>query len=117
MLMYSCVVSRAFAAKRSRLSDERVTKMARAFKALSDPTRLRLIGAILDEERCVHDLCEELELEQSAASHQLRILRNQNLVRTRKAGRHVYYRLDDEHIRSLFETALTHVAHTGKGDR
>ncbi len=99
----------------TRLRDSRVDAMAGAFKALSEPIRLRLIAAILDEERCVHELCTDLGLEQSAVSHQLRILRAQNLVRRRKEGRHVYYALDDAHIRELFEVALTHVSHGGRG--
>lgn len=98
-----------------RLSETRAHAIARAFKALSDPTRVRLIAAILDKERCVHDLCVELTLEQSAVSHQLRLLRDQGLVRHRKDGRHVYYCLDDAHIRDLFETALTHVSHKRRG--
>ncbi len=98
-----------------RLSETRANAIARAFKALSDPTRVRLIAAILDRERCVHDLCIALTLEQSAVSHQLRLLRDQGLVRYRKQGRHVYYSLDDAHIRDLFETALLHVAHKTRG--
>ncbi len=100
-----------------RLSATRVAEVARAFKALSDPTRVRLVAAILDREKCVHDLCSELELEQSTVSHQLRILRDQDLVRHRKVGRHVYYALDDAHIRALFELALTHVSHGKRGAR
>ena len=99
------------------LTEARVEAIAGAFKALSEPTRVRLIAAILDEERCVHELCADLGVEQSAVSHQLRILRDQNLVRRRKVGRHVYYALDDAHIRELFEVAFTHVSHGGDGAR
>ena len=95
----------------TRLTATRVDAIASAFKALSEPIRVRLIAAILIEERCVHELCVELGLEQSAVSHQLRILRDQKLVRRRKEGRHVYYALDDAHIRELFEVALNHVTH------
>ena len=105
-------------AKRSRttrsrdtLSRDDAASMANAFKALADPTRLRLVSILLREERCVHDLCEVLGVEQSAVSHQLRVLRNQSIVRARKDGRHVFYSLDDAHIRDLFETALAHVSH------
>lgn len=105
-------------ARRGRLSETRAYAIATAFKALSDPTRVRLIAAILDRERCVHDLCVELSLEQSAVSHQLRLLRDQGLARYRKDGRHVYYSLDDAHIRDLFEIALAHVSHkTGRPRR
>ncbi len=87
-------------------------ELAAVFKALADPTRLRLIAALLDGERCVHELTEHLEMQQSAVSHQLRTLRHLRLVRFRKDGRHVYYALDDSHVRRLFDFALEHVAHT-----
>ena len=93
------------------MSEGTASSVASTFKALSDPTRVRIVAAILKEERCVHDLCEDLDLEQSAVSHQLRVLRDKQLVRHRKEGRHVYYFLDDEHVRTLLETALVHVGH------
>lgn len=99
-------------AKRKRQTptlEERATPIAALFKALSDATRVRILSSILDEERCVHELCEELELEQSAVSHQLRVLRDNRLVQHRKEGRHVYYALDDKHIRALLQTAFEHV--------
>ena len=85
--------------------------MAKTFKALADPTRVRILLAVIAEERCVHDLCEELELEQSTVSHQLRVLRDRQLVRNRREGRHVFYGLDDDHVRDLLERTLRHVVH------
>jgi DNA-binding transcriptional ArsR family regulator len=87
------------------------TALAAAFAALADPTRVRLISALLDQELCVCDLSALLGMSQSATSHQLRILRNLNLVRTRKEGRIVFYALDDDHIRELFQRGLEHVKH------
>jgi len=92
-------------------------ELAQVFKALADPTRLRLIAALLDGERCVHELTEALEMAQSAVSHQLRTLRHLRLVRFRKQGRHVYYALDDSHVRRLYGFALEHVAHAAPEDR
>ena len=92
-------------------------ELAQVFKALADPTRLRLIAALLDGERCVHELTEALEMAQSAVSHQLRTLRHLRLVRFRKQGRHVYYALDDSHVKRLYGFALEHVAHAGAEDR
>ena len=97
--------------------EQSASAIAATFKALSDPTRLRIVASILEEERCVHDLCEELGLEQSAVSHQLRVLRDKQLVRHRKDGRHVYYSLDDEHVRKMLEMAIEHVEHGGKQGR
>ncbi len=99
------------------LDVETSEQLARMFGALADPTRMRLMSAMYDRERCVHELCSALGLEQSAASHQLRILRDLGLVRRRKQGRHAYYRLDDSHVRDVFLFALDHVRHGRKKTR
>jgi ArsR family transcriptional regulator len=85
--------------------------LAELFKALADPSRVRIISALTHTELCVHDLAAALDMSQSAVSHQLRSLREMRLVRYRKEGRHVYYQLDDEHIRDLFRRGLEHVEH------
>ena len=87
------------------------TRVAQLFKALSDPSRVRIISALSYTELCVHDLAAILGMSQSAVSHQLRSLREMRLVRYRKQGRHVYYQLDDEHISELFRGGLEHVEH------
>jgi len=87
------------------------TRLARTFKALSDPTRVRIISALSHSELCVHELAACLGMSQSAVSHQLRTLREMRLVRFRKEGRHVYYTLDDEHIHDLFHRGLEHIEH------
>lgn len=114
ILMYSCIMPTPARrnTRSSPLDDASASAIADAFKVLADATRVRIIAAIFDKERCVHDLCVELELEQSAVSHQLRALRNQGLVRHRKAGRHVYYALDDDHVKALFAVAREHAAHS-----
>lgn len=86
-------------------------RLAQTFKALSDPTRVRIISALSHNELCVHELCTLLGMSQSAISHQLRTLREMALVKYRKEGRHVYYTLDDEHIHALFHQGLEHVEH------
>jgi DNA-binding transcriptional ArsR family regulator len=85
--------------------------LAELFKALADPSRVRIISALTSTELCVHDLAAALDMSQSAVSHQLRSLREKRLVRFRREGRHVYYQLDDEHIRDLFRRGLEHVEH------
>ena len=87
------------------------THLARTFQALADPTRVRLISALSHTELCVYDLATLLDLTHSAVSHQLRILRDLRLVKSRRAGRLVYYALDDEHIHDLFHRGLEHVEH------
>ncbi|MCC6613679.1 MAG: winged helix-turn-helix transcriptional regulator [Anaerolineae bacterium] len=86
-------------------------RLAEIFKALSDPSRLRLISLLMEHEVCVHSLEMAVGMSQSAISHQLRYLRQLNLVRFRKEGRHVYYALDDDHVRELFAQGLLHVEH------
>ena len=81
------------------------------FKALGDPTRLRIISLLLENELCVHTLEAALDMSQSAISHQLRVLRQLQLVRFRKEGRHVFYALDDDHVHELIKQGLLHVEH------
>lgn len=88
------------------------TRLAELFKALSDPSRVRIISALAYTELCVYDLAATLGMSQSAVSHQLRSLRELRLVRYRKEGRNVYYQLDDEHIQDLFQRGLEHVQHS-----
>ena len=87
------------------------TKMAETFKAVSDPTRVRILSALSHQELCVCDIAAVLGMSQSAISHQLRLLRVMGLVRNRKEGRMVYYTLDDEHVHQLFRVGLEHVRH------
>ena len=92
------------------LTDEDTSqRLAEVFGALSDPTRLRIVEALAQEELCVCDLCAALGMSQSGTSHHLRTLRNLRLVKHRRAGRLVYYSLDDHHILRLFDQALEHV--------
>lgn len=86
-------------------------RLAELFKALSDPTRVRLLSVLLQGELCVSELAGQLGLSPSAVSHQLRGLRQMRLVRMRRAGRRIFYALDDEHISDLFRRGLEHVRH------
>ncbi|HGY56279.1 MAG TPA: ArsR family transcriptional regulator [Caldithrix abyssi] len=83
--------------------------MAEAFKALGDPTRLRIVQALALEELCVCDLSALIDVSVSAISHQLRLLRNLKLVKFRKEGKMAYYSLDDDHVRELITITRAHV--------
>lgn len=85
--------------------------LADLFSALSDPTRLRIISVLIDSEMSVGEIASQLELTESAVSHQLRGLRQMRLVRTRKEGRQVFYALDDDHVAKLYRLGLEHVEH------
>lgn len=92
------------------LPDDAVAdSLARLFKVLGDPTRVRILWILSIEELCVDDLSQVTEMSQSAVSHQLHILRQAKLVRPRREGRKVFYRLADAHVSLLFSQGLEHV--------
>jgi DNA-binding transcriptional ArsR family regulator len=93
----------------TQLSDATAAALAETFKALGDPTRVRMLDALSHAEVCVCDLAAMLRLTESAVSHQLRLLRSLRLVRSRRAGRHIYYALADQHVVKLFQQGLEHV--------
>src|SRR4051812_16412777 len=84
------------------LPDATAASLAETFKALGDVTRVRILDAISGTERCVCDIATAIGQSESAVSHQLRLLRGMRLVRARRAGRQVFYALDDHHIVALF---------------
>jgi ArsR family transcriptional regulator, lead/cadmium/zinc/bismuth-responsive transcriptional repressor len=93
------------------LKDSISTHLADLFSALSDSTRLRIISVLLDGEMNVGEIAAQLEMTESAVSHQLRGLRQMKLVRGRKNGRQVFYALDDDHVAKLYRMGLDHVEH------
>ena len=93
------------------LDDESAIRLAETFKALSDPTRVRIVSLLVGSELCVCDLAAALGMSQSAVSHQLRTLRDLRLARWRREGRQIFYTLDDDHVADLFQRGLDHVAH------
>src|SRR3989337_2897322 len=90
-------------------TDGVIKKLAQTFKVLGDPTRIQILYALAQDELCVCDLACLLEKTQSAVSHQLRVLRNLDLVKYRKEGKIAYYSLNDLRIRNLFTEGLQHV--------
>jgi ArsR family transcriptional regulator len=93
----------------SLVDGETVSALADTFSALGDPTRVRILDVLAHGELCVCDLAAVLSLSQSAVSHQLRLLRAVRLVRARRAGRMVFYALDDRHVTDLLDQGLKHV--------
>lgn len=103
----------ARAVRRNLLNPEDAMRVASLFAVLSDPTRLQVVYALLNAptgELCVCDLATGLGRDDTTISHQLRVLRNNHIVTMRKAGRVVYYRLVDEHVRQLLALGLTHAS-------
>ena len=83
--------------------------MSNFFKMLADPTRLRILLFLGDEEICVNDIASGINMTKSAVSHQLALLRTARLIKNRKVGKEVYYSLADEHVKVLIEAAFEHV--------
>ena len=94
-----------------KLDDEQSQKLAEIFKILGIPTRIKLLSLLINEEMCVCDIAEALNMEQSAVSHQLRILRDARLVRFRKEVKEAWYTLDDEHVVKLMAQGMEHIMH------
>jgi DNA-binding transcriptional ArsR family regulator len=91
------------------LPAQTVDRLSRLFSALSDPTRIKILHALtVTEELCVCDLAALAELSVSAVSHQLRLLRDRDLVNARRDGRMVYYSVADDHIEVLMGTGVEH---------
>jgi len=96
------------------LTDELAEELADTFRVLGNVTRLKVIALLREREMCVHELTEVLDVSQSAVSHQLGLLRRTRLVARRREGRHMSYRLDDEHVSDLFDRALEHLRHANE---
>ncbi len=97
-------------AVRSKLPQEEILyDLAELFKVFGDTTRIKIISALLETELCVCDIAELLHMSPSSISHQLRVLRQARLVKPRKEGKVVFYSLDDDHIKHLFDQGLEHI--------
>ena len=97
--------------KKKMHSDESLFKLAEFFKVFGDTTRIKILFALMEKELCVCDISAILNISQSAISHQLRILKSNRLVKSKRVGKVVYYTLDDEHVENVFKEGLKHIEH------
>ncbi len=95
--------------KESIPEEETLFTLADFFKIFGDTTRIRILSALFTAEMCVCDLSVILNLSQSATSHQLKVLRQANLVKFRREGKSVFYSLKDEHVKQILDTGLAHI--------
>lgn len=100
--------------KEKMLKEKTLKNMTTFFSVLKDPTRIKIICALDNNEMCVCDIANTLEMTKSAISHQLNILRKNNIVKHRRQGKEVYYTLDDDHVKEIFELTLAHIKHKEK---
>lgn len=96
-------------ARKEALKDEEIEHTVQLFKAMADHTRCRILWALHEQEMCVCDLAALLGISESAVSHQLRLLRQLQLVANRRQGPILYYRLNDHHVHQLINVALEHI--------
>ena len=89
--------------------DDTLCDVAEMFKVFGDITRTKILSALFEAELCVCDISEIVKMSTSAVSHQLRILRQTKIVKSRRCGKEVYYSLDDEHISKIYRMALDHL--------
>lgn len=97
------------AAERVIPAEEQLYELAELFKVFGDLTRVRILSALLDGEQSVGVLAEGLGLTSTACSHQLRVLKNNKLVRSRREGKTIFYSLSDGHVKSIIEIGLEHI--------
>ena len=90
-------------------NEEILYDIAELFKVFGDSTRVRILSVLFEKEVCVCDIAALLNMNQSAISHQLRILKNANLVKNRRDGKTIFYSLKDNHVVTIFKQALDHV--------
>lgn len=89
--------------------EESLYDLAELFKVFGDSTRIKILWALNEAEMCVCDIAALLNMTQSAISHQLRVLRQATLVKNRREGKVVYYSLDDDHIKHIFDQGMIHI--------
>ncbi len=89
--------------------DEILYDLAELFKIFGDSTRIKILYVLSENELCVNDIAQVLNMTQSSVSHQLRILKDSKLVRFRREGKSIFYALDDEHVRNIINMGMEHV--------
>ena len=94
----------------THLSEDELYDLAELFKVFGDSTRIRILFVLFEKDVCVCDLAETLNMTQSAISHQLKILKQNKLVKGRREGKSVFYSLADDHVRTIIEQGIDHIA-------
>lgn len=97
--------------RKNMVKEDIFNKLAEFFKILGDTTRTKILFALDQNEMCVCDIANVLGMSKSSISHQLGTLRRSSIVKCKKKGKEVYYMLDDEHVKQLFEVGMEHIEH------
>ena len=91
------------------LDEDQLFHMSELFKAFADSTRIKILYLLFEEEHCVGDIASDVGVSQSAISHQLKLLRHMNLVKSRREGKTIYYQLADDHVKTIIYMAKEHL--------
>ena len=97
--------------KEKMLDNDFINEISLFFKILGDNTRVKILFALDNNEMCVCDIANVLNMTKSSISHQLSFLKQNNIVKCNRVGKEVYYSLDDEHVKEVFEVAISHIRH------
>ena len=109
---------RVAASRAAMITADEAGQLAEQFRLIGEPTRARILSALLEAgELCVVDLAATVEVPETSVSHALRLLRTAGVVRNRREGRHVFYRLDDAHVRMLLDVSREHLRHGSEHGR
>lgn len=100
----------------SHISKELIARAAEFFRVVGDETRMKILCTIAGDERCVNDIAAEVEMTKSAVSHQLRLLKSEGLVKSRRDGKNMFYSLDDQHVVDIIDIAFIHIEHKAHGE-
>ena len=92
-----------------KLNENELFDPAELFKVFGDSTRIRILYVLFEKEICVQELADRLGMTQSAVSHQLKILKQSKLIKSRRDGKSAFYSLSDDHVRSIIDQGLEHV--------
>ena len=93
------------------IQKEMIARAANFFRVVGDETRMKILCTISRDEMCVNDIAAAVEMTKSAVSHQLKLLKDENLVKSRREGKNMFYSLDDQHVVDIIEIAFTHIEH------
>lgn len=91
------------------MTEEELLELADLFKMFSDSTRIKILYELFDGEKNVSEICEDIEMNQSAVSHQLKALKTAKLVKSRREGKAIYYSLDDDHVKTIIAMGKEHI--------
>ena len=92
-------------------SNEMIKRAAGFFKVVGDETRMKILCTISNDKMCVNDIASSVEMTKSAVSHQLKLLKEEGLVKSRRDGKNIFYSLDDQHVIDILDIAFTHIHH------